>query len=129
MVLGKPVHRRGAVVFAVLSALAVFSVIGFYQLQWPGTIDSLLEIFVKRTSNESFTSGPGTFTALEFVFVTVMHTLILISAGGLVMALMGLFAVWRYGTRENNIILLSLFLAFLSYQLVFRNASYIHDYY
>jgi hypothetical protein len=45
------------------------------------------------------------------------------------MAIIGLWALAKHGGRFANVITLALFGAALLYILVFRNASYIHDYY
>ena len=100
----------------------------FYQAQWSGSIDSILDAFVWRSSSASDDRDSAAFTLTQFVAVTVVHVGFFITGGVLVFSLIGVYVLWRRDRFAGSIVL-ALLLAGLGYQLVFRNASYVHDYY
>lgn len=122
-------QRRGIVLMGVAGAVALAALFAFYQAQWSGAIDSLLNAFVWRTSNAVDDPGTRSFTAPAFVVTTLVHTVGFTSLGFLLLSIAGLPFLRAAARRYGVTLLVGLFLGALVYQLVFRNASYVHDYY
>ena len=118
-------QKRAIVMLACVMLVALIGLLLFYQVQWPDSIDSILEAFVWRTSSASLTEDSESFTAIAFVGRMFLHLISLITPGVTLLALWGILPL----RKRDNLILLALFAGGLAYQLVFRNASYIHDYY
>jgi hypothetical protein len=129
MWLGNKSQRRAIVGFGVVTIIAFIALMGFYQLQWSGSIDSILDAFVWRASNASDDPGTASFTIFQFIAVTLAHTMVLVSIGVFIKSVGGIFALRKRRWDIANIFTLALFMGGLIYQLVFRNASYVHDYY
>jgi len=129
MLLGGRTHRLGVVGIGVVTLVAFVVMMLFYQLQWPGSIDSLLDAFVWRSSSARWTEGSQAFTLQEFLLVNAWHLLVHTTRAVLLLGLAGLLVLLRYGNRKGNVMLLALLLGGVTYLLVFRNAAFIHDYY
>ena len=132
MWLGSRQHQAAVIGLGVLSIIAFAVMMLFYQSQWDGAIDSLLDAFGWRASNASDDPGTEPFTLIGFVWRTLVHIGVFITPGVSVLAVWGIFTQWRrgtHGTHFANVIVLALLVGSLGYQLVFRNASYVHDYY
>ena len=127
--LGTRSHRLGVVGIGLVSVAAFVTMMGFYQLQWSGSIQSLLDAFVYRSSSVSWTEGSASFTLQEFFEVNQRHLLVHTTDAVVLLSLLGLLVLRRYGNRTGNVLLLALLLGGLSYLLIFRNAAFIHDYY
>lgn len=123
----RPTQRTRLIGLAGIVLVAIFTVIGFYSLQYPYTIHDLLRTFNWRTSTVSEVSA--SFTFFEFAG----NTLIYIITGGTlaltVLSIGGVIPVLRRMNRLNRSMILALLAAGLSYILIFRSASYVHDYY
>ncbi len=124
--------KRNWRLFLALGITAVVSVgllIGYYQVVYPETITSLLDVFVFRTSNQSLSRGSATFTFTEFLWQNFIHTISLYTPSLLILSGLG---VWLSRKRVNRLtagMMMVLFASALIYFLVFRNATYIHNYY
>ncbi len=129
MWLGDKRHRLIVIGLGLVSVVAVIALLGFYQLQWDGTFDSIMNAFVWRASNAVDDPGTRPFTLLEFIFTTIVHTGTFGTIGLLVLSVWGIPFMLKHGTKQANLIVLALFMGFLTYQIVFRNASFVHDYY
>jgi 4-amino-4-deoxy-L-arabinose transferase-like glycosyltransferase len=129
MFLGDRKQRMAIVGLGCVTIIAFVALMGFYQLQWDQSIDSLLDAFVWRSSDATFRRGSEPFDMPEFFWRFFLHAVSLITLGVIVLATVGVFALRRHGTRFANTIVIGLFLGGVGYQLAFRNASYIHDYY
>ncbi|MBC7870666.1 MAG: glycosyltransferase family 39 protein [Chitinophagaceae bacterium] len=122
-------QRPLIIALGITTFLAIVALILFYQVQWSGTIDNLINAFFWRTSNASDNVGSVPFTLLEFITTTLGHLLVLGTIGLLILSVWGILPLRRYGSRLSNTFLFALLMGSLGYQLVFRNASYVHDYY
>ncbi|MEQ8672141.1 MAG: glycosyltransferase family 39 protein [Aggregatilineales bacterium] len=129
MWLGNRAQKISVIGLGVLSIVAFLMLMIFYQLQWDGSIDSILDAFVWRSSNAIDDPGTASFTVFEFIFTTLVHSVILGTVGLFLMAVIGAPMLYRNSTQTAKVMLVALFMGFLSYQLVFRNASFVHDYY
>jgi hypothetical protein len=129
MLYGSRSQRAAIVGFGVLTILAFAALLFFYQLQWDSAFDSIMDAFVWRSSNVSDDPGSPPFTLPEFLFATLIHTGTFVTAGLLLLAVWGTALMARRGFTFANVITLALLAAAVGFQLVFRNGSYVHDYY
>ncbi len=129
MFLGNRSQKLTVVGLGVLSIVAFMALMLFYQLQWSGSIDSILDAFVWRSSSAIDDPGTVSFTVFEFIFTPLVHTVVLGTVGLFLMAVCGFPALYKHSTYTAKVMFIALFMGFFSYQLVFRNASYVHDYY
>lgn len=127
--LGSNRQRIEMVFIGAITVFAFIVLMVFYQLQWSGSIDSLLEAFNWRSSSALLRPGSRNFTVIEYVAVTLRYILVLGTPSLLIFALLGAFMLRRHSTWKVSIIIAILFAAGVGYELVFRNASFIHDYY
>lgn len=127
--LGNRQQRIGVIGIGVLCVVALVVLLGSYQLQWDQSIDSLMEAFIWRTSEVSGVRESDPLTVSAYLGKLFIDIFVLITPGVLVMSILGLFTLRRRSSRTALVIVGALFLSGVSYLLVFRNASYIHDYY
>jgi hypothetical protein len=123
---------RQRIQIVMLGVVAVFSIavmLLLYESWWTGAIDSLLEAYVYRTSTDSFTPGTEPFTLVQWVTRNTKDMVTFGTLGLVVLAFIGIYFLYKHGTRYANAITLSLLLAALTYLTLFRNATYIHHYY
>lgn len=129
MWLGTARQRQQIVLLGILTAVAVITLMLFYQLQWDQSIESILDAFLWRASNASGRRNTEAFTLVGFFGRMFIHIAIFISLALLILSVWGIPLLQRHGSRFSNTMLLGLFASGMAYQLVFRNASYIHEYY
>ncbi len=127
MWLGDRGHKLSVIGFGVISVVAFLTMMIYYQLNWDGSINSILEAFGIRSSNAD--PGGEVFSVFEFIWVTAAHIAVFITVGVSVMSIWGINIARKYGSRFANTILLALFLSAFVYQMVFLNASFVHIYY
>lgn len=127
--LGSSRQRLQMVFVGAFSALALVILMVFYQLQWSESIDSILEAFSWRSSSVFLRPNSRSFTVFEYLAVTLRFVIVLGTPTLLIFAILGALAWRRHISRRATIITGILFAAGLSYQLVFRNASFLHDFY
>jgi 4-amino-4-deoxy-L-arabinose transferase-like glycosyltransferase len=101
----------------------------FYEAQWWGAFEDLLDAFVWRTSNSSGRREEASFTVIQFIIKNIAHILFFITPTLTFLSLWGIRYVRRYSSRQTKTVLAGLLLAAFAYLIVFRNANYIHDYY
>lgn len=106
---------------------AVVSVVAFYTLFVPETPEKLLNAFLWRTSTRSEISR--SFTILDFIFQTAIHLIAYASITIFTLAIIGTPATLSKAHRHHQPVLWTLFLAGIAYIVIFRSASYVHDYY
>lgn len=128
MLWGSQSQRLAVIGLGGVVVVAFIALMLFYQAQWSESIDSILDAFVWRSSSASDDPDSAAFTLTQFVAVTVVHAGFFITGGVLVFSLIGVYVLWRQDRLAGSIVL-ALLLAGLGYQLIFRNASYVHDYY
>ena len=114
-------------ILGAISVASVGSVMVFFQLIYPDTIHELLRTFIWRTSTVSEISTD--FTWLEFIGQTFIHLLPHASIGVLLTGLIGIVPSWRNENRFNRALIFAFAAGGLLYVIVFRSASYVHDYY
>lgn len=124
---GKAYHKKRVVILGISTILAFVTLLVFYQLQWDGSLERLLDKYEYRTSNVSGRQGSEPFTIIEYIMQNVGHVIYLGTPGLLALSVWGIFILRKRG--GNHAILIGLFIAGLLYQLAFRNASFIHSYY
>lgn len=125
----KRAQRRDLFVLLVIGAVGVLLVVAFYQAQWSETINTFVEKFLWRSSSQSFQEGSEPFTLIDYVLRLLVRCITLFTPMICLLALLGFLPVVRSQTRLRRAIPLALLLGGLGFMLLFRNASYIHDYY
>ena len=128
--LGDRRHRVGVVGLGVVTLGAIAALLLFYQAQWSGSFEFIVDKFFYRTSDSVLRSGADSFSLFEFFVRITAHVAYLGSPGLIILAMWGVFTMRRKRVDRFAVVFtLGLFVSGLMYQLVFRNASYIHDYY
>lgn len=123
----KPAQRRPLLALGAVGLLALVSIVAFYSLQYPDTLNRLISAFSWRTSTRSEVSE--SFTFIQFMGETLIHLIAGCTLAVVLLALLGFVPALRQGSRLSQAVLLAFGAAGLSYNLVFRSASYVHDYY
>ena len=122
--------QRGIVVgWGLLTILMFAGMMTFYEVARPGSIESLLDAFVWRSSNASYREGSESFTVFEWFGRNSLHILMFGTIGTVGLALLGFRTLLRRGTQQGKLVVLALFCGSAAYLLIFRNAAFIHDYY
>lgn len=133
MLVGKRTHRIGVIGLGIGTVAAFVALMLFYEAQQPGAFNSLLDAFVWRSSTSVEFPGDPDFTPLQWLFVNSAHVLWYTSIGFSALAVWGVPLLWRQRKHTNLrpalLLTLMLLAAGLSYVLIFRNASFIHNYY
>lgn len=122
--------QRLAVVGWGLLAIASFvGMMGYYETVHPGSIDSLLNAFVWRTSSASLREGSESFTVFQWIATNGLHILVFGTISIVALAAIGLHPLWRRSSKQGKLVFLAVFGGGLLYLAFFRNAAFIHDYY
>ena len=120
-------RRRAAVIMLGIVALgALIALLGYFVYLVPDAISDLINAFVWRTSTNSLEPGAADFAWSQYGLRVVVRLLTLYAPTVMVLALIGI-RFTRRGLHRGTIVALPA--AGFGYMLVFRNASYIHDYY
>jgi hypothetical protein len=119
---------------ALIGGTAAAAVLVYYQSAWPGTFDELLWKLSWRTSAQSGLAGSASFSGAEFLVRLAMRFVTLCTPMIAVLSLIGVLRAQPEGGdggagRLARALPLALIVGGLAFVLVFRNASYIHDYY
>lgn len=123
-------RQRAVIVGLGMVTLAgIVTLLVVHQLQWSGSFDSLMNVFSWRSSNASYRADDEPFTVGLFLAQNLYHMVTLLTLPFLIMAVWGLVSARKYGNRFGNTILFGLLLGPLAYFLVFRNATFVHNYY
>jgi 4-amino-4-deoxy-L-arabinose transferase-like glycosyltransferase len=128
-VVGSWQQRAQVVALGIFTLLALIALILFYQWMWPGTIDDLLQVFVWRTSSVTANEGSRAFTWGEWLARIFLQIVLMLTPGVLILSAVGLVMLRNKLTRAGAAVMVALFIGGAAYQLMFRNASYIHEYY
>lgn len=108
--------------------LATIAVPLFYEAQYPGAIQKLLDALVFRTSNIGGSRGAPTFTIFEYIFRQVIHITTMMTLFVVVMGIIGIKPLLKQ-SRLTRAMTWGMLAGGLGFLIFFRNASYIHDYY
>lgn len=108
--------------------LATIAVPLFYEMQYPGAIQKLLNAFSFRTSNIGGSRGAPTFTIFEYVFRQLIHMATMMTLFVVVMGFVGVKPLLKQ-SRLTRAMTWGMLGGGLGFLIFFRNASYIHDYY
>ncbi len=120
-------QRWRLIALALGSGAAAVAVPLFYSLYRPDTLDRLANAFLWRTSNRGETAA--TFTWAEFFQEQLVHLLPHATLAVMILALVGIALTIHHERGFHRMIVLALLLAGISYNLIFRSAAYVHDYY
>lgn len=126
---GRRDTRRAIFALMALGVIAAVLVIVFYQLQWPETLESFVQKWLWRTSNQSMGEDSETFTMGQYALRMLLRGITLFTPTICLIALLGLVPLARKLSGIRRALPGALLLSGLGYVLLFRNASYVHDYY
>lgn len=122
-------QRRAIIVLMALGLFGALAVILFYQLQWSGTWESIVSKFLWRTSSQSFTEGSEPFTWGQYIVRAEFRFITLFTPTICALAILGILPVLRRESRLQKSLVFGILLGGIGFVLIFRNASYVHDYY
>lgn len=121
-------RRLAVIMLGVVAVGAVIALLGYYQIAYADAIPDLINTFIWRSSASSLEPGSVAFTASDYVLRVIVRLIVLYTPAVCLLALVG---VWLRLRRRGLLrgMILAWLAAGLAYILLFRNASYIHDYY
>ncbi len=121
-------RRVALLMLGVVAFGAVIAVLGYFEVVYHDALPDLINAFIWRTSTSSLEPGAASFTAGEYAIRLVVRLITLFTPSICVLILIGACLAFR---RRGLLraFLLALVAAGVGYILLFRNASYIHDYY
>jgi len=122
-------RRLGVVVLGVVSMAAFTTLMLFYEIQHSGSITSLLNAYVWRTSSLGGGRASESISMLEWLAGNTIDLIFFGSLGLVLLAMWGGWLIYRQRQQPDRFFTLWLLIGGLAYLLAFRNASYIHDYY
>lgn len=122
-------RRRGAILLLGLAAgAALVAFFGYELLFVPNAISDLIDVFIWRTSSSSLEPGAVAFTAADYLLRLFIRLVTLYTPTLLLLVLVGAGVMLpRRGLLRR--MTAALLVGACAYLLLFRNASYIHDYY
>lgn len=119
---------RGLLALIFIGGISALAVILYYQIIWSGAIQELINFFIWRTSSASGTREALDFSIAEYLVRISIRLLTLFTPTVLVLAIFGIWQI-LHQTRLSIAVIAGFLVGALSFILVFRNASFIHDYY
>lgn len=122
-------HRSGVVLLGIISVMAFAGLMLFYEAQHSGSIASLMDAYVWRTSSLGGGRTSESISPLQWLAVNMAHLIFFGSLGLLLLALWGAGIIYRQRSQPQRFFILWLLIGGIAYLVAFRNASYIHDYY
>jgi 4-amino-4-deoxy-L-arabinose transferase-like glycosyltransferase len=129
LILGQKRQRIGIILIGVAILFITGAIFFYYGLAFDGTFDTLIEAFIFRTGNQSFSRNSEPFTLLEFVARQASHMLTTLSFAVVILGGYGIWITFRHYKHLQRAIPLALILAGVLYMIIFRNAVFVHDYY
>lgn len=122
------IHSRDLIGIGIIVVLATIAVPLFYESQYSGAIQQLLNALVFRTSDVGGSLGASTFTLLEYIAQQLIHMVTMMTLFVVVMGFIGIKPLNKE-SRLTRAIVWGMLVGGISFLVFFRNASYIHDYY
>jgi hypothetical protein len=129
LIWGTTRQRLTVIVWGGLAMIAFISMMIYYEAVHPGAFDSLMSTYLWRTSDASLRVGSQPFTWLQWLAVNIEHLLAFGTLGVLMLAGVGVYALWQHSSRQGLRLFLALFGGGALYLVFFRNAAFVHDYY
>ncbi len=123
----RPKQRLPLIGLGIVMLLAVIALLVFYRIQYAATFDDLISAFTWRTSTVSEISP--SFTFVEFATETLVHIVASGTLALIILCLIGLIPALNVKNRLQQATILAFAASGFAYILVFRSASYVHDYY
>ncbi len=123
----QPNQRLRLISLGVIALVAVVILLGYYRAAYPETFNDLALAFNLRTS--TIAGDIETFTFVEFLTETAVHILAGSTLALCILSVIGFIPALRVKNRLQQTTILALTVSSLAYILIFRNASYAHDYY
>jgi 4-amino-4-deoxy-L-arabinose transferase-like glycosyltransferase len=129
MIWGQWRHRVGIVILGIVAVVTLGVMLLLYEHWWQGSIASLLDAYVWRSSDATLRRGSESFTLVQWIVVNSRYIVLYAGVGAILLAIAGIFLMVKRRNRYANSFTFFLLLAALAYFLAFRNATYVHDYY
>jgi 4-amino-4-deoxy-L-arabinose transferase-like glycosyltransferase len=129
LIYGQKQQRWTIIGIGIITIAATILVPVFYELQRPGSIDTLLKAFTFRTSTRNLDRASEDFTLTQYLLQLISHMFVTMSFGVTILGAWGIVLSIRNKTGLTRAVILALLLACVGYMLVFRNAFHVHDYY
>jgi len=123
----QPKQRLRLISLGVITLVAVIVLLAYYRAAYPETFNDLALAFNLRTGTSA--NDTGTFTLTQFIVETVVHIVAGSTLALCILCIIGFILALRVKNRLQQTTILALTLASLAYIIIFRNASYAHDYY
>lgn len=120
-------YRIHLIWLGIIVVLAAVAILGFYRIQYANTFEALIAAFSFRTS--SIAGDTGAFTFSEFVLETSVHIIAGSTLALCILSIIGVIPALKVKNRLQQTTILALMVSGFAYILIFRNASYAHDYY
>jgi len=122
--------RPQVIALGLVALAALTGLLLYYNAFVPDTFGKLLSAFVWRTSDQSLTRGSVSFTAGEYLARQGGRAITHFTFNGIALLAIGAIVIVRERTpRLSRWLPVVLLVGGVAYLIVFRNASYIHDYY
>lgn len=129
IIIGKWSHRIGITILGMIAILSFVVMMLLYELWWQGSVSSILEAFVWRTSTASTFAGTESFTLGEWFLTTFHHLAYYATVPVLIFMIIGMPSFWKQTAFREKGFTIALFLSGLIYLIIFRNAGHLHIYY
>ncbi len=120
--------RLAVIMLGVVALGAVIAVLGYYLYFFHDALSDLINAFVWRTSTSSLELGTAEFTWGDYALREAARLITLYTPTICVLVLIGGWLLLRRSGLTLGVVV-ALVVAGFGYALIFRNASYIHDYY
>ncbi len=121
-------RRLALIMLGVVALGVVILLVGYYLVFDHDTVSDLIGVFIWRTSMNSLQPGTVDFSWGEYLYRIIVRLFALFTPTVLILSLLGGFlALRRSGLLRA--VLIALAAGAVAYLVLFRNASYIHDYY
>lgn len=122
-------HWKVFLLLGVITVLSVVILLAYYQSQWDQAVPDLLDTFIWRTGNQQLDRSSAVFTWGEFLWKNFIHLVTLMTPSLLILNLIGIIFVVKYDKPATRGMVFVLLISALTYFLLFRNATFIHNYY
>jgi len=122
------IHSWDLIGIGMIVVFATIAIPLFYESQYPGAIQKLLNALVFRTSDIGGSRGSPTFTIFQYIARQLIHMATMMTLFVVVMGFVGIRPLNKE-SRLTQAIVWGMLGGGVGFLVFFRNASYIHDYY
>ena len=120
--------RLALLMLGVVAVSSVIAMLGYYVVYFPDALTDLINVFLWRTSTSTLEAGTVAFTWGEYMLREAARLVTLYTPTVVALVLPGIALILRQRGLLRAFVI-ALLIGGVGYLLLFRNASYIHDYY